>query len=83
MFVWRKYKRTAIVERHIHSDQSKKSFGILYFGFEKSVMGSGKERDTFVYLAKLSEQAERYEGKESSSSLSRGFSGFLVIRSFS
>jgi 14-3-3 protein epsilon len=24
-------------------------------------MGSGKERDTVVYLAKLSEQAERYE----------------------
>ena len=30
-------------------------------------MESAKERDTFVYLAKLSEQAERYEGKESSS----------------
>lgn len=44
-------------------------------------MDSGKERDTFVYLAKLSEQAERYEGKESSSSsscLSNIFSEFLV-----
>jgi len=41
-------------------------------------MGSGKERDTFVYLAKLSEQAERYEGKESSSSSSHSNQVFLI-----
>jgi hypothetical protein len=28
----------------------------------KSVMGTEKERERYVYVAKLSEQAERYDG---------------------
>lgn len=56
--------------RDIHTRISRQKLWNLILNLEKSVMGSGKERDTFVYLAKLSEQAERYEGKESSSSSS-------------
>ena len=34
---------------------------------KRSVMASSKERETFVYIAKLAEQAERYEGFRASS----------------
>jgi hypothetical protein len=35
--------------------------GPVFFA-AKSVMGTEKERERYVYVAKLSEQAERYDG---------------------
>lgn len=47
-------------------------------GRKRSAMASTKERENFVYVAKLAEQAERYDGF----SLSLTSLSFLVIPRF-